>query len=251
VFEAPSLGWEEYLAKFQQMQGVVEAWVPGEGKRSPSVQLRVTPPGRLELISTHDQVLGGPTGQKFLGSMFPADPAYRLGIQELGRKVGEVLRSHGVLGRFGVDFVSVPQPHGGWRHEAIEINLRKGGTTHTFQTLQYLTDGRYDDATGVFRIPTGQERVYYATDNVQRPLFRRLIPEDLIDIAVEHDLHFDQTSVEGVTFNLIGALSRYGKLGLVSIAATPERARQLYDRTVEVLDRESARLPGESTTRTR
>ncbi len=239
-FEAPSQSWDRYCAKFAQMGGIVEAWISGPGKRSPSVQLRIVPTGALEVISTHDQVLGGSTGQKFLGSTFPADAGYRLDIQSAGRRVGEALRARGVIGRLGVDFVSVRQPDGRWRNVALEINLRKGGTTHTFQALQYLTHGQYDESTGEFRLPSGEPRGYCATDNLQHPAYRQLTPEDLIDIAVEQDLHFDQTSLEGVTFNLIGALSEFGKLGVVSIAAQPERARQLHERTVEVLDRETA-----------
>ena len=34
------------------------------------------------------------------------------------------------------------QADGSWQHNAIEINLRKGGTTHPLLTLQFLTDGR-------------------------------------------------------------------------------------------------------------
>jgi hypothetical protein len=146
-----------------------------------------------------------------------------------------------VLGRFGVDFVCVPGSDG-WEIAAIEINLRKGGTTHTFQTLQYLTGGRYEPDSGLFRTPTGQPRYYYATDNLTKQLYRRLIPEDLIDIAVEHDLHFDQTTQQGVTFNLIGALSEFGKLGVVSIADSLERASNVYERTVAILDREASAL---------
>jgi hypothetical protein len=239
AYEAHGESWPHFCSKLAEMGGIVEGWVAGAGKRSPSVQLRITPTQVLEVISTHDQVLGGPTGQKFLGCTFPADPAYRLQIQDISRRVGETLRDRGALGRFSVDFVSVPQPDGSWRHVAIEINLRKGGTTHTFQTLQYLTNGHYDLATGEFRVPTGEPRAYYATDNLQKTAYRRLTPEDLIDIAVERELHFDQTLLEGVTFNLIGALSEFGKLGIVSIAATPARARELYQLTVAVLDRES------------
>ena len=52
------------------------------------------------------------------------------------------------------------------------------------------------------------------------PDYRRLVPQDLIDLLVEHRLHFDQTRQQGLVFNLIGALSEYGKLGLVCIADT-------------------------------
>lgn len=235
AFEADGETWEHYLQKFATMRGIVEAWVTGSEACSPSAQMRITPLGTLEAISTHDQVLGGATGQKFLGSTFPARSGYRLAIQEAARRVGEELCKRGALGRYGVDFVTCRQPDGSWRNVAIEINMRKGGTTHTFQTLQYLTNGQYDPATGEFRIPSGEHRCYYATDNFHSPALRRLIPEDLIDIAVEDDLHFDQSSMEGVTFNLIGALAEFGKLGVVSIAATPDDALQRYRRTVQVL----------------
>ncbi len=173
--EARDLGWDRYAAKLAEQGGIVESWVSGTGLRSPSVQMRITPLGDLEFISTHDQILGGPSGQIFQACTFPADAAYALEIQALARRVGEVLKARGVLGRFGVDFVSVPREDG-WEHLAIEINLRKGGTTHTFQMLQFLTGGRYDPERAVFVTPSGAERSYFATDNVVSPAYRRLTP---------------------------------------------------------------------------
>ncbi|MDQ3031128.1 MAG: peptide ligase PGM1-related protein [Myxococcota bacterium] len=229
---------ERYLEKFARMGGIVEAWVEGDPKRSPSVQMRVNALGELELISTHDQVLGGPSGQIFLGSTFPADAAYRDQLHEAGHRVGAELARRGVLGRFAVDFVAAWRDDA-WELWAIEINLRKGGTTLPFQMLQFLTDGHYDGTTGEFVTPMGQTRAYYATDNLVRPAYRRFIPEDLIDVLVEHDLHFDETTQQGVVFNLIGALSEHGKLGLVCIASTHEAAVELSRRTIETLDREA------------
>ena len=49
-----------------------------------------------------------------------------------------------MLGRFALDFVVVQTLSGHGMPYAIELNLRKGGTTHPFLTLQFLTDGRYD-----------------------------------------------------------------------------------------------------------
>ncbi len=54
----------------------------GRSFRSPSVQLRVTPLGEVELLSTHDQLLGGPSGQSYLGCRFPADFAYARAISD-------------------------------------------------------------------------------------------------------------------------------------------------------------------------
>ncbi len=233
--EAAGLTYEHYAAKFASLGGVAEAWVEGHDKCSPSAQLRITPLAGLETISTHEQVLGGSTGQHYLGASFPAREEYRIAIQESALRVGRVLRDKGVLGRFSVDFVCVREG-GTWRHHAIEINLRKGGTTHTFQTLQYLTDGRYDSESGLFLTPQGQPRFYYATDNLVNPYYRRLTPPDLVDLAIEHNLHFDPVTQEGVTFNLIGAVSQFGKLGVVSISSSSEAAEKLYARTVNVLD---------------
>ena len=232
--EAPGETIDGYLDGFAAQGGVVEAWIDGRDKRSPSVQLRVNPLGGLETISTHDQLLGGPNGQVFLGSTFPADPAYREALQDAGRRIGEVLRDRGVLGRFAIDFVSV-RDGDGWRHLAIETNLRKGGTTLPFQMLQYLTGGACD-ADGSFHTPMGAARCYRATDNLVRPAYRRLAPEDLIDLIVRQGFHFDPTRQQGVVFNLIGALSEFGKLGLVCIAEQPAAARESFERTVAVLD---------------
>ena len=85
------------------------------------------------MISTHDQVLGGPSGQIFLGCEFPADAAYRLEIQAAGlgggaARCGEL----GVLGRFGDRLHRQSATDDGWDHHAIEVNLRKGGTTHPY-----------------------------------------------------------------------------------------------------------------------
>ncbi len=195
----------------------------------------------MEVLSTHDQVLGGPSGQVFLGSTFPARDDYRLDVQAAGRRVGTVLhRDRSALGRFGVDFVSV-RDGDGWRHFAIEINLRKGGTTHTYRILQFLTDGSYEEETGLFRTPSGQPRYYRASDNLKNQSFKLLTPDDLMDVAVEHGLHFSPATQQGVFFHLIGALSSYGKLGLVCVADGESAAAHLYDETVRVLDTEARR----------
>jgi len=238
-FEAQGMTWEAYLAKARQMGAIVEAFIEGDEKRSPSVQFRIDPLGAVECVSTHDQVLGGPGGQVFLGCGFPADEAYRLAIQTDGTRVAGLLAAQGVLGRFGIDFVSVRRD-GAWCNYGIEINLRKGGTTHPFMMLQFLAGGAYDPSTGLFRTPAGQPRFYYASDNLEAPHYKGLTPADLVDVAVLNGLHYDGTTNEGVVFHLIGALSEFGKLGVVCVGASPERAEGLYRRTVETLDREQS-----------
>ena len=240
-FEAADERWEPFQTKFAEMGGIVEHFIEHDVKRSPSVQCRIDPLGVGDIISTHDQVLGGPSGQMFLGCTFPANAEYRLEIQRVGERVTEALRQRGVIGRFGIDFVSVKQGEQ-WKHYAIEINLRKGGTTHPFMMLQFLTDGDYDPQTGLYLTPSGDPRFYYASDNLQSDSYQGLSPEDLIDISVMHQLHFHSTSQCGVVFHLISALSEFGKLGVVCIAESPKQARVIYDDTVRILDQETQHL---------
>ncbi len=77
---------ETYFDKFAKMGGIVEEFIEADEKHSPSAQLRIGPRGDVLPISTHDQILGGPSGQVFLGCRFPARDDYRLGIQEAGEQ---------------------------------------------------------------------------------------------------------------------------------------------------------------------
>lgn len=234
-FEAPGLTWEGYRAQFDRLGGICEAWIEGEGKTSPSVQMRITPAGKVQVVSTHDQVLGGPSGQIFLAATFPARADYRLELQRQARLVGDVLGGYGVIGRFGIDFIVAPRPAGAEVY-AVEINLRQGGTTHPFNTLKFLTDGRFDEATGTFRTRSGEERCYYATDNCQSRRYRGILPFDLIDALVLEDMQF-HTDDTGVVFHLLGCLSEYGKLGATCIGPTIDEAKQRYEQMTTVLER--------------
>ncbi|HYC39568.1 MAG TPA: peptide ligase PGM1-related protein [Chitinophagaceae bacterium] len=235
---AEDMKLQDFFDKYSAMGGIVEEFVEGHLKRSPSVQCRITPSGHSEIISTHDQELGGESGQVYVGAHFPASTEYASGLGNIGLTVAEALREKGVLGRFAVDFISVKEKEG-WKHYPIEINLRKGGTTHPFLMLQFLTDGRYNAEEGKYYTSKGHlVRYYFCSDNLQSPKYLGLTPHDLIDIAMMNDIHYDGTSQEGVMFHLIGALSQYGKLGVVCIGSSSQRARQFYDKIVSVLEKE-------------
>lgn len=227
----------DFLRKLGEMGGVVEEWVEGDEVESPSVQMRVHPDGSLEVISCHDQVLGGSTGQVYLGCRFPAHEAYRAEILRAARPIGEVLARHGALGRFGVDFVVVRRQGGPWTAYAVEINLRMGGTTPPFMALEFLSGGKLDSESGLYTAADGRAKYYYATDNLKSPAYRGLLPEDLLDLMVEYGIHFKHLSLSGVLFFMIGALSQYGKLGVTAIGNSMDEAEGLYETTVDILDR--------------
>jgi hypothetical protein len=237
-FELEGLTLEAYLEKLAEAGGIVEERITGEVVRSPSVQLRITPLGAVEVLSTHDQLLGGPSGQIYLGCRFPADPGYAALISREARKAGGLLAEAGVLGRFAIDFITARQGDA-WTAHAIELNLRKGGTTHPFLTLQFLTDGTYDAERALFITPAGASKCFVANDHVESPAYRAFSPEQLFDIAVRHGLHFNQTLQKGVVFHMLAALGARGRLGLTAVAGSHEEADAIYQRTLEVLEVEA------------
>jgi hypothetical protein len=238
--ESASLTPGHYVEKLAEHGGIVEELISGRAFRSPSAQLRVTPLGAVESLSTHDQMLGGPSGQAYLGCRFPASPDYAGAIMREAMKVGRRLKREGVLGRFALDFVAVLNDRNEWEVYAIEINLRKGGTTHPFLTLQFLTDGSYDAETGVFRTPRGETKCFVASDHVESPAYRAFTHDDVFDLAARHGLHFDQARQKGVVFHMLNGLGELGSLGLTAVGNTPEEAEALYGKTVAALDREAA-----------
>jgi hypothetical protein len=238
-FQSSQESWENFKGRISELGAIVEAFVEGEIKRSPSVQGRITPSGEVEVLSTHDQILGGPDGQIYLGCRFPADPSYRLKLQQLGLKIGQNLSAKGALERYGVDFITVQKEDGEWDIQAIEINLRKGGTTHPFMTLKLLTNGRYDLRTGLFYSQQGKPKYYIATDNLHKSRYQGLLPNDLMDIIAHHRLHFETGTETGSVFHLMGCLSQFGKLGLTSIGDSPQEAEDIYNKVTKVLDLES------------
>lgn len=235
TFEAEDLKFDVYMQKLGESGGIVEERIGGTELRSPSVQVRVTPAGEVELLSTHDQLLGGPSGQSYIGCRFPADPAYAGAITAEAQKIGTRLAREGVLGRFAIDFVVVRDRSGVWDPYAIELNLRKGGTTHPYLTLEFLTEGGYDPGSATFVAPSGQEKFLVASDHLESPLLRGLTHQDLFDIVVRHGLHFDHARQKGVVFHMMSALSELGRTGLTGVGDTPEEAEEAYARAGEAL----------------
>jgi hypothetical protein len=224
---------EEFLAALSRRGGIVEERIEGEDFRSPSVQLRASPFRQIEVLSTHDQVLGGPTGQTFLGCRFPADSGYGPQIAELSAKVGQHLANQGVIGRFGIDFVVVRE-QGVWQPYAIEINLRNGGTTHPMLTLSALTDGEFDPVTNTFPIDGGQ-RFYVATDHLEDDSFRTLTADDVLDRVVDSRLSWSEESKTGLALHLVSAVAVAGRLGVTAVGTTPDDAERRFGRARQVI----------------
>jgi hypothetical protein len=209
-FVDPRQTWDSFKQKLEREGGIVEAFVEAKGKRAPSCQLRISPEGSLDAISTHDQLVEGVDGQIYAGCRFPADAVYRADIQRDALRVGEVLLSEGAVGRLA-----------------------------PMMMLRMLTDGRYDPDTGLYLTPRGEPQFYVATDSMCSDSYRGLLVEDLLDIAAVDGLHYQAWSESGVLFHFTGALSEFGKLGITAVGKSPAEADHWFEQTRQVLDRET------------
>jgi hypothetical protein len=227
ALEDEEVDLDHYLALLDEQGAIVEERIEGEDFRSPSVQLRMSPSGQVDIMSTHDQVLGGLHGQTYFGCHFPADPGYAPQIAAEALKVGRRLAREGVIGRAAVDFAVVERA-GGWEPYALEINLRCGGTTHPLFALTSLTDGVYDPLAGEWRTRLGDVKHYAATDHLDSPAYRSLTPDDLLDVVQEKGLGWDAEREVGVVLHMVSAIAVAGRIGLTAIGDTLDEARQRY-----------------------
>lgn len=225
--------WDDYLSRLFARRGVMELMVEGP-LTAPSVQMLVKPGRVPEVISTHDQILGGMANQLYLGCAFPANGQYRDKIIKYGQMIADVLAEEGVVGVFSVDFL-VSQPYG----EVYfgEINLRLGGTTHPFEICRDLTKAAYDAITGLLMSASGP-RYYVASDNVQDHKLIGKSPADVLKLMSETGLLFDDSRLAGITMHQMGSLPDSGKLGVCSIAASAEEARSAFQSALEALRRD-------------
>ena len=204
---------------------------PAQEMRSPSVQLRVTPGGAVELLSTHDQLLGGASGQSYLGCTFPADSAYARAITEHAETIGERLAAQGALGRFAVDFVV------GARHrrrvDAVRDRAQPAQGRHDPPVPHAAVPHRRPLRPGDGAVPdparAGEAPRRDRPPRV-RPAARADAVADLFDIVARHGLHFDQSRQVGIVFHMISCLTEHGRVGLTAVGDSPEEAESRYRR---------------------
>ncbi len=216
--------------------GVVEELVTGRTVSSPSAQAKIRPDGEVVLLATHEQVMGGDGGQVFTGSRFPADGAY---AAEIGRHVvavGRLLADAGAVGWLAVDFVA--RREGGRAHlVAVDLNLRKGGTTHSYDALQHLVPGTYDPQSAQWISgEDGSPRSYRSSDAVGRPEWLGMSPTRAIDALAACGLSFDHLVGTGVVLHMFPGLDRDGTLGVTAIGRSAAEAEQLFRAVPAALD---------------
>ena len=214
---------------------IVEELVTGHEYSSPSVQVDIAPFRRVEVISTHEQLLGGRSGHVYEGCRFPANPAYGSRLAAYGAAVGERLADHGALGRVCVDFAATRSSGSPWRVYGLEVNLRKSGTSHPLSLLHHLVPGHYDRVTGNWSAQDGSERSYRSTDNLVDPSWRGRSAGEVISAVRSAGLEFEPRSGVGAILHMLIGLDIDGRIGLTTIGRSPGHADRLHRAAVRAI----------------
>jgi hypothetical protein len=216
--------------------GVVEELVEGDEFRSPSAQAAIAPNGEVSVLGTHEQRLGGANGQVFEGAAFPADPAYAALLGRHAHEVGVQLARSGAVGRFAVDFVATRGSSGAsWELHGLEINLRKGGTTHTLGLIRLLRGGSYDVEQGQHVDANGRPVCYAATDNLVHASWAGRSASEVRRRVADAGLDYNRSIGTGVVLHLLDCLKVDGRLGYTALANHADDAAQLESQIVTAL----------------
>ena len=236
--QAVNVAAHEYFERLERGGGIVEERIVARELRSPSVQLELSPTGAL-VVSTHDQIL---SDDMCVGCRFPAAPAYAGTITEAAARIGAELVAAGAIGRAAIDFIVARQRSGSWSAYAIEINLRKGATTHPLYALELVTGGTYDARAAVFRTADGSSRHYVATDYLAAPRLAALGNGGLLALADRPRLDPDGC---GVVFHMLSALTELGRIGMTAIGRTAADAQERFEVAQSILLNAAANLESE------
>lgn len=207
---------------------VVEQFVRGELVDSPSAQVMVTPDG-VELISTHRQILDS-FGQKFIGGEYPCDQSYVEKISEMALLIGKKLKKFKVYGVSSVDFL-LSRINGKVECFVIELNIRKGGTTHPFMLSNFAIDLEGKFKKGLLLSKNNTHYVYRSNDNFYPCKITAPKVSDLMIKSKKASILFNKKVKKGVIFHLLNAYTDFGKVGYTVLAPTKSEVLD-YEKTL-------------------
>ena len=241
--EHKGLSHIQFLTRFEK-GGVFEKFIDGDIKNSPSVQLRIAPNGEIKVLSTHEQILGGTSGQTFVGGIFPAQQWYRQALQEHGVKVAQKLYERGIIGSIAIDYLAVAQSRSpeNFILYPVEINIRQGGMSHPNQWARLSTGSTYDRATGELKTPDGKSIHYRSSDKVESEALKGWTGQQVLAALQELGILLQPGQQTGVSPHLLSATYEYGKFGFTALATDPQTAKSLYNKVyewVESLEKQS------------
>ncbi|HEX8113891.1 MAG TPA: peptide ligase PGM1-related protein [Kofleriaceae bacterium] len=220
-----------FVSEIAEQGAVVEEYIEASHTAFPSVKMNVLPDGRVENLATHDQVL---IGMAYAGSQFPADEAYRSDLMALGHKIATSLAARGVRGIVSTDFIATRDvPTEPWSLWGLEVNARKGATTHPYFWSRLLTGATYDRATGRLVSPTGHI-TYQSSEYVQADGLKTVSPGELLKAMSDAGLAFDHKTHRGALVHMATSMRQFSKFGVTIVGHGHQEITELQKRIVQL-----------------
>ena len=194
--------------------GIVEEKITAEEVASPSVMMEVLPDGTVRNLATHDQTLHG---LSYAGAKFPAASQYRNTLIDYGYRIANLAAADGVRGLISADFVAIRSgSKSSWDVLGIEVNMRKGATTHPYYWTKTLTQACYDEATGHL-IGRNGLLGYYASEFFSVPDLSNVRPKTILSALERASVGFSADRQSGVFVHMVSCVPILGKLGATVI----------------------------------
>jgi len=222
---------EAFVSQIGRQGAVVEEYIEAPITSFPSVKMNVRPDGQVVNLATHDQVL---TGMAYSGSRFPANEEYRKELIARGYEIAVDLAAKGVRGIVSVDFIATRERAAGpWTLWGLEINARKGATTHPYLWTRLLTDATYDERTGRLNSRSGQIK-YRSSEYVHVDGLENVSPGALLDAIRHAGLAFDHAAQRGVFVHMATSLRDFSKFGATFVGHSDPQIDHAHAQVVQL-----------------
>lgn len=198
----------------------VEEWVEGV-VASPSVQLEVTPDGKIHIVSMKDQILEGEE-QWYIGCSYPISSLSKKQQKHFTKEAivfTQSLVNQGFIGFLGMDSIVLSDGSFLW----VEANIRKPGTYYPRIIAEKLNGGTLNN-------------MYYIASDFTIPVFKGTSFEVVAD-ALKAYMYPVLGEKRGIIIYNTGALLDAGRFDIICIGKSAKDARAQFTQVKEVLDR--------------
>lgn len=222
---------EAFVDQISEAGAVVEEFIEAPVTSFPSVKMHISPDGKVTNLATHDQVLNG---MAYAGSRFPANSEYRNELIKHGHLIGAYLSEEGVRGMVSADFMATrPSTTSSWSLWGLEVNARKGATTHPYFWTRCLADASYDEGTGELSSNAGPVR-YRSSEYIQADGLAEVSASELIRAVRDAGLAYDPLTRSGAVVHMATCLQRFSKFGATFIGGSDAEVDELHARTTRL-----------------
>ena len=170
-------GWEQYIAQFCRVGGVIECAPPLCALNQlnfPSVSFFIEPDGKVNLVASYDKFAGSEMVNA--GCFFPQTSLPQIDLTKICQSVGGALYEKQVIGHVTIDLISFPNTEDPKAHPffwAIDINCEMTDFAAVTGFFDILMEGQLNQQTGEYAISykkTADEGYLEESDAMDEPL---------------------------------------------------------------------------------